>query len=327
VEGRLDAIRAENAAKLDEMRQTVDEKLQTALEKRLGESFRTVSEQLDRVHNGLGEMQKLAVGVGDLKRVLSNVKVRGTLGEGQLGTLLDQYLAPDQFLKNAQIKDHTGERVDFAIRLPSGAGDAPVLVPVDAKFPTEDYERLVTAADGADTDGIAEASVALEKTIRQCAKSICEKYIFPPVTTDFAILFVPTEGLFAEILRRPGLYDSIQREHRVMIAGPTTLSAMLSAFQMGFRSQAIRERSMEVWKVLGAVRTEFSEHGKVVAKLQKQLGAASNTIDKLGTRTKAMNRKLKEVEALPASDAKALLELDDDGDTEQTGSDSEDEIA
>ena len=324
VEGRLDAIRQENAIKLDEMRQTVDEKLQTTLELRLGESFRTVSEQLAQVYKGLGEMQNLAIGVGDLKRVLSNVKTRGTMAEGQLGTLLDQYLSPEQYIRNAQVKEHSAERVEFAIKFPARGAEGPVLLPIDAKFPNDDYDRLVQAADRADVEAVEVAATALEARVKSFAKLISDKYINPPVTLDYAILFLPTEGLFAEVLRRPGLHESLQREYRVMIAGPTTICSMLSAFQMGFRSLAIQERSSEVWKILGAVRTEFAEHGKVVIKLQRQLGTASKTIDELGTRTRAMNRKLKDVETLPTDTAQAVLGLssadlaaeeDDDSDT------------
>ncbi len=309
VEGRLDAIRTENAAKLDEMRQTVDEKLQTALEKRLGESFRTVSEQLERVYQGLGEMQVLATGVGDLKRVLTNVKTRGTWGEIQLGMLLEQFLSPDQFIRNAQVKENSAERVEFAIKFAGRDGEGHLLLPIDAKFPHEDYDRLVQAADNADSEGVETAAAALEARVRSFARTIGDKYIAPPGTTDFAILYLPTESLFAEVLRRTGLHEQLQRDYRVTIAGPTTLASMLSAFQMGFRSLAIQERSSEVWKILGAVRAEFLEHGEVVKKLQKQLGAATNTIEQLGTRTRAMNRKLKDVETLPSADAQAVLGL------------------
>ncbi len=309
VEGRLDQLREENSKKLDEMRQTVDEKLQTTLEARLGDSFRTVSEQLAQVYKGLGEMQNLAIGVGDLKRVLSNVKTRGTMAEVQLGMLLEQFLSAEQFARNVQIKEHSDERVDFAIRFPGRGVDGPLLLPIDAKFPNDDYDRLVQAAERADADGIEAAAAALETRIKSFAKSISDKYINPPTTTDYAILFLPTEGLFAEILRRPGLQEQLQRDHRVMIAGPTTISSILSAFQMGFYSVAIQERSSEVWKILGAVRTEFADHGKVVAKLQKQLGTASKTIDELGTRTRAMNRKLRDVETLPGEAAQAVLGL------------------
>jgi DNA recombination protein RmuC len=309
VEGRLDAIRQENSTKLDEIRQTVDEKLQTTLEARLGESFRTVSDQLAQVHKGLGEMQNLAIGVGDLKRVLSNVKIRGTMAEGQLGALLEQYLSPEQYIRNAQVKEHSAERVEFAIKFPAQGGEGPILLPIDAKFPSDDYERLVQAADRSDVEAVEQAAASLEARVKSFAKSISEKYINPPNTLDYAILFLPTEGLFAEVLRRPGLHEKLQRDYRVMIAGPTTICSMLSAFQMGFRSLAIQERSSEVWKILGAVRTEFADHGKVVAKLQKQLGTASSTIEELGKRTRAMNRKLKDVQTLPADSAQAVLGL------------------
>jgi len=309
VEGRLDALRVENSAKLDEMRQTVDEKLQTELEKRLGESFRTVSEQLERVHKGLGDMQTLATGVGDLKKVLSNVKTRGILGEVQLGMLLEQFLSPGQYSANVQVKQGSAERVEFAIRLPGRDDEADVLMPIDAKFPQEDYIRLVEASERADVEGVAAASLALELRVKACAKTIHDKYINPPVTTDTAILFLPTEGLFAEMLRRPGLLEHIQTSYRVTIAGPTTLSSLLSAFQMGFRSLALQKRSGEVWKLLSAVRTEFSRHAETVEKLKKHLNAASNTIDQLGTRTNAMNRKLRDVDVLPAGETEALLGL------------------
>jgi len=311
VEGRLDAIRAENAAKLDEMRQTVDEKLQTALEKRLTDSFRTVSEQLERVHSGLGEMQTLATGVGDLKRVLSNVKTRGTWGEVQLGMLLEQFLSPDQYVRNAQVRENSLERVEYAVRFGGRDDEKELLLPIDAKFPQEDYERLVAAMERADAPAVEEASAALEARIKSFAKTVSEKYINPPMTTDFAILFLPTESLLAEALRRPGLFDQIQRDCRVTLAGPTTLSSMLSAFQMGFRSLAIQQRSSEVWQILGAVRSEFQSHGKVVDSLKKQLNTAANTIDKLGTRTRAMNRALRNVEIMPGAAAQSLLGLED----------------
>lgn len=309
VEGRLDALRTENSAKLDEMRKTVDEKLQTTLEKRLGESFRHVSEQLERVHAGLGEMQNLATGVGDLKKVLTNVKTRGTWGEVQLGMLLEQFLSPEQFIRNAQVKKESAERVEFAIRFVGKDIEEELLLPIDAKFPQEDYERLVHAAERADATAVEEASAALEIRVRSFAKSISDKYINPPITTDFAILFLPTESLFAEVLRRPGLFEHLQREYRVTLAGPTTLASILNAFQMGFRSLAIQQRSSEVWQILGAVRSEFKEHGRVVERLKKQLGAATNTIDALGTRTRAMNRKLKDVEVLSDGSASTLLGL------------------
>ncbi len=309
VEGRLDMIRTENASKLDEMRQTVDEKLQSALEKRLGESFRSVSEQLERVYQGLGEMQTLAVGVGDLKKVLSNVKTRGTWGEIQLGTLLEQFLAPDQFIRNAQVKNDSAERVEFAVIMPGREQDHSVLLPIDAKFPQEDYDRIVQASERADAQAVEEATTALANRVRSFAKTIAEKYINPPHTTDFALLFLPTEGLYAEVLRRPGLSDQLQHDFRVTLTGPTTLTAFLNALQMGFRSLTIEKRSSEVWQLLGAVRTEFKNYGDVVGSLKRQLQAASNTIDKLGTRTNVMNRKLRDVEALPEPSTQKLLGL------------------
>ncbi|HEY4077082.1 MAG TPA: DNA recombination protein RmuC [Rhizomicrobium sp.] len=309
VEGRLDKLREENSTKLDEMRQTVDEKLQSTLERRLTESFQVVQNQLDNVHKGLGEMQTLATGVGDLKRVLTNVKTRGTWGEVQLGMLLEQFLLPDQYLKNAQVKEGSLERVEFAVRFPGRHDEKEVLLPIDAKFPQEDYERLVHAAERADAIAVEVAAAALEARVKSFAKTVSDKYINPPMTTDFAILFLPTESLFAEVLRRPGLFEQLQRDCRVTLAGPTTLSAMLSAFQLGFRSLAIQKRSSEVWQILGAVKTEFAQHGRVVDTLKKQLNAATNTIDRLGTRTRAMSRSLRNVETLPGAEADALLQL------------------
>lgn len=307
VDTRLETIRTANEQKLEQMRQTVEEKLQSTLEQRLGESFRTVSEQLKAVHQGLGEMQSLATGVGDLKKVLTNVKTRGTWGEVQLGALLEQFLAPDQFVRNAQCRPESAERVEFAVRFSSPEDDTDLLLPIDAKFPQDDYERLLAAAEGGDAAGVETAGAALETRVRSFAKAVAEKYINPPVTTDFAVLFLPTESLFAEILRRPGFFDGLQRDYRVTLAGPTTFASMLNAFQMGFRSLAIQKRSSEVWKLLAAVRSEFAEHGKVVDTLKRQLGAATNTIDRLGTRTRAMNRKLRDVEVLPSGAARNLL--------------------
>jgi DNA recombination protein RmuC len=309
VEGRLDVLRRENSEKLDEMRRTVDEKLQTELEKRLGESFRTVSEQLDRVHKGLGEMQTLATGVGDLKKVLSNVKTRGILGEVQLGMLLDQILAPSQYATNVAVKPGSADRVEFAIRLPGRDDGDEMLMPIDSKFPQEDYLRLVEASERGDAEAVKAAGDALEVRVKQCAKTIHDKYIVPPYTTDTAILFLPMEGLFAEVVRRTGVIEEIQRAYHVTIAGPTTLTAQMSAFAMGFRTMALQKRSGEVWKVLGAVRSEFAKHGEVVEKLKKQLGAAANTIDALDTRTNVMNRRLRDVEMLPAGEAQDLLGL------------------
>jgi DNA recombination protein RmuC len=283
--------------------------LQSTLERRLTESFQVVQNQLDNVHKGLGEMQTLATGVGDLKRVLTNVKTRGTWGEVQLGMLLEQFLLPDQYLKNAQVKEGSLERVEFAVRFPGRHDEKEVLLPIDAKFPQEDYERLVHAAERADAIAVEVAAAALEARVKSFAKTVSDKYINPPMTTDFAILFLPTESLFAEVLRRPGLFEQLQRDCRVTLAGPTTLSAMLSAFQLGFRSLAIQKRSSEVWQILGAVKTEFAQHGRVVDTLKKQLNAATNTIDRLGTRTRAMSRSLRNVETLPGAEADALLQL------------------
>ena len=307
VEQRLDAIRNENSVKLEEMRRTVDEKLQSTLEARLGESFTRVVEQLERVHKGIGEMQSLAAGVGDLKKVLSNVRTRGTFGELQLGTLLDQFLSPEQFLKNAQVRENSQERVEFAIRLPGRDTDGEVLLPVDAKFPHDDYERLLSAAEVGDSDAVAEASKALENRIRVCAKTIRDKYIVPPRTTDFAILFLPTESLYAEVLRRPGLFETIQRESHVTLTGPTTFIALLNALQMGFRSLAIEKRSSDVWKILGAVRAEFGKYNEVVDRLAKQLNTAAKSVETLGVRTRAMTRQLRDVEVLPGRVSQTLL--------------------
>jgi DNA recombination protein RmuC len=307
VEVRLDAIRSESATKLEEMRKTVDEKLQSTLETRLGESFNRVVEQLERVHKGIGEMQSLAAGVGDLKRVLSNVRVRGTFGEIQLGMLLEQFLSPEQFIKNAQVKDGSQERVEFAIRLPGREADGEVLLPVDAKFPQEDYERLVAAAELGNGDAVNQAADQLESRIKASARTIRDKYIAPPRTTDFAILFLPTEGLFAEVLRRPGIFEQIQREYHVTLTGPTTLTALLNALQMGFRSLAIEKRSSEVWQILGAVKNEFGKYNEVVDRLSKQLTTAARSVETLGIKTKAMTRKLRDVEKLPDETAQIVL--------------------
>jgi len=306
VETQLGTLRKENAEKLEAMRVTVDEKLQGTLEKRLGESFRLVSDRLEAVHKGLGEMQNLASGVGDLKRVLTNVKQRGGWGEVQLAALLEQVLAPGQYLANAATGSGA-ERVEFAIRLPGQDEGTEVLLPIDAKFPMEDYQRLQDALDAADQPAIAEAGRAVEAQIRKCAKDISTKYINPPRTTDFAIMFLPTEGLYAEVIRRPGLCDDLQRDYRVTVAGPTTLTALLNSLQMGFRTLAIQKRSGEVWQVLGAVKTEFGKFGPVLEKVKKKLQEASNTIDQAGVRERAIQRRLREVEAVPAPEAAALL--------------------
>lgn len=318
LEQKLKDIEVNNAAKLEEMRRTVDEKLHATLEQRLGESFKLVSDRLEQVHRGLGEMQTLAAGVGDLKRVLTNVKTRGIWGEVQLQALLEQLLTPDQFAKNVATRPGSAERVEFAIALPGQNGDSstPVWLPIDAKFPREDYERLLDAQERADPVAVEEASKALETRIRLEAKTIAEKYLAPPHTTDFALLFLPTEGLYAEVLRRPGLSDLLQREYRVTVAGPTTLTALLNSLQMGFRTLAIERRSSEVWQVLGAVKTEFTKFGDVLAKTKSQLETVTRSIDKAEVRTRAMARQLKAVEALPGEQAVEVLgvELDTDED-------------
>ena len=311
IETRLTELQTQNAAKLDEMRQTVDEKLQGTLEKRLGESFKLVSDRLEQVHKGLGEMQTLANGVGDLKKVLVNVKVRGTWGEMQLASLLEQVLTPEQYAANVPTKHDSNDRVEFAIKLPGRddmEGDV-VWLPIDAKFPREDYERLVEASEKANLIGVEEASKQLEMKIKAQAKLIRDKYIDPPHTTDFAILFLPIEGLYAEVLRRPGLVESLQRECRVSIAGPTTLAALLNSLQMGFRTLAISKRSSEVWAVLGAVKTEFGKFGEVIAKVKDKLQEASNTIEKVDIRTRAITRKLRDVQELPTIEADKLIDL------------------
>jgi DNA recombination protein RmuC len=308
VEMRLAKLQEDNGQRLEQMRQTVDEKLQGTLEKRLGESFKLVSERLEQVHKGLGEMQTLALGVGDLKKVLTNVKTRGIWGEVQLGNLLEQMLTPDQYLANAACRPGSAERVEYVVRMPGrGDSDEEVWLPIDAKFPREDYERLLDAADRADAEAVEEASRALEQRVKLFAKDIAQKYINPPRTTDFAILFLPTEGLYAELLRRPGLADQLQRDWRVNLCGPTTLGALLNSLQMGFRSLAIQKRSSEVWQVLGAVKTEFGKYGEVLDKVQKKLNEASNTIDEVSRRKRVIDSKLRSVDALEVGAAQLLL--------------------
>jgi DNA recombination protein RmuC len=311
VEGRLTAIQADNAAKLEEMRRTVDEKLHATLEQRLGESFKQVSDRLEQVHRGLGEMQTLAAGVGDLKRVLTNIKTRGTWGEVQLAALLEQLLTAEQFAANVATRPGSNERVDFAIRLPGKGDGAVVWLPIDAKFPVEDYQRLLDAQDRCDPAAVEEAAKAIETRLKNEARSIHEKYIAPPHTTDFALLYLPTEGLYAEALRRPGLAETLQRDWRISLAGPTTLAALLNSLQMGFRTLAIERRSAEVWAVLGAVKTEFGKFGEALAHTRKKLDEASNSISKAETRTRQLSRKLKEVEALPAAESAELIGVAD----------------
>jgi DNA recombination protein RmuC len=317
---RLAAIQADNAVKLDQMRATVDEKLSATLEQRLGESFKQVAERLEQVHKGLGEMQGLARDVGSLHRVLTNVKTRGSFGEVQLAALLSDVFTPEQYGKNVATVPGSSERVEFAIRLP-GRDDAgaPVWLPIDAKFPREDYERLLDAHERADKEGVESSGRAIEQRLKLEARTIRDKYIAAPHTTDFAILFVPTEGLYAEALRRPGLVEALQREQKVVLAGPTTLLAILNSLQMGFRTLALERRSAEVWQVLGAVKTEFGKFGDVLAKTKKKIEEAHSTIDAAEVRTRAMRRQLRDVEALPASAAQGLLGLDQPGDDERSG--------
>ncbi len=299
VEQSLERIQQDNSARLEQMRLTVDEKLHATLEQRLSESFKQVSERLELVHKGLGEMQSLAAGVGDLKRVLTNVKTRGTWGEVQLGALLEQLLVPEQYAKNVATRPGSGQRVEYAIRLPGREGQEQVWLPIDSKFPLEDYERLTAAQERADPAAVEDAAKALETRVKLEAKTIREKYLEPPATTDFAILFVPTEGLYAEVARRPGLAEFVQREHRVTIAGPMNLSMIVNSLQMGFRTLAIEARASEVWLLLSGVKAEFGKFADVLARTKVQLQSVANSIDQAETRTRQIERKLKDVEALP----------------------------
>lgn len=310
VEQRLTALQQGNEQKLEQMRATVDEKLHATLEQRLGESFKQVAERLEQVHRGLGEMQGLARDVGSLNKVLNNVKARGTFGETQLAALLEQVFTPEQYGVNVETVPGSNARVEFAIRLPGQRADGvPLWLPIDCKFPREDYERLVDAQNDADAGAAEAAAKAIELRLRAEARTIRDKYVAPPHTTDFGILFVPTEGLYAEALRRPGLVEALQREHRVMLAGPTTLLATLNSLQMGFRTLALEKRSVEVWEVLGAVKTEFAKFGDVLAKTKKKLDEASNNILQAEVRARAMSRELRTVEALPEARAKVVLPL------------------
>jgi DNA recombination protein RmuC len=314
METQLAQLQQSNSAKLDEMRRTVDEKLQSTLEARLGESFKQVADRLDQVHKGLGEMQSLAVGVGNLQRVLTNVKTRGIFGEVQLEALLEQVLTTEQYARQVETKPRSGQRVDFAVRFPGRSADgAPVWLPIDAKFPRDDYERLLDAHERADALAVELAGKALEARIRAEAKSIADNYLAAPHTTDFAILFLPVESLYAEVLRRPGLMDAVQRQHRVTLAGPTTLLAMLNSLHMGFRTLALEQQASEVWKMLGAVKTEFERFGEWVSRIKEQVAKASDTLDKADTRARQMRRALKGVEALPELQAQALLPVAGDG--------------
>ncbi len=307
---KLQQLQADNAKKLDEMRATVDEKLQQSVEKRFNESFKMISERLEMVHKSMGEMQALATGVGDLKRVLTNVKTRGNLGEIQLGTILEQCLAPEQYILNAATRSNTSERVEFAVKMPGKdpVSDA-VLLPIDSKFPMEDYQRLLEAYDAAlPPDEIKKIQNSFESAVRKSAQDIHNKYINPPYTTDFAVMFVPTEGLYAEILRRPGLFERLQRDYKISVVGPTNLVAFLNSLQMGFRTLAIERRSSEVWALLGAVKNEFGKFGDVLEKTRNRLECAVKDIDSAGIRTRAIERKLRGVEALPDADAMPLLD-------------------
>ena len=307
---QLQAMQADNTKKLEQMRATVDEKLHSTLEKRLGESFKQVSERLEQVYKGLGEMRNLATGVGDLKKVLTNVKTRGTWGEIRLSHILEQILTPDQYDVNVATKKNSNERVEFAIKLPGQDQDHDKIVwmPIDSKFPQEDYQRLLDAQEAADKDQAEKSIKNLETRIKVEAKYIKEKYLDPPNTTDFGIMFLPVEGLYAEVLRRPGLCDTLQRDYRIVVTGPTTLAALLNSLQMGFRTLAIEKRSSEVWELLGAVKTEFGKFGEVLAKTKKKLQEASNTIDKAEVRTRAIERKLRKVQEVPQPDAVPLIE-------------------
>ena len=313
VDAKLEEIRTGNEAKLEQMRLTVDEKLQATLEQRLGASFKQVSDSLEQVYKSVGEMQALAIGVGDLKRVLTNIKSRGTWTEIGLESMLAEVLAPDQYGRNVEILPGSNQRVEFAIRLP-GDEMTPVWLPIDVKFPTADYERLAIASERGDQDDVEQAARAVELRLRDAARDICTKYIHPPHSTDFAVMYLPTEGLFAEAVRHPGFVDAMQREHHVMVAGPTTLFTLLTAMRMGFRSLAIQKRSAEVWKVLGAVKHEFSKFGGIMDKVSRKLDEAQKVIDdEIGRRRRAMERQLRAVEALPEAEAAALLEYDETG--------------
>lgn len=319
IEKNLKSIREDNTVQLNEMRKTVDEKLQTTLEKRLGESFKQVSDRLEQVHKGLGEMQNIATGVGDLKRVLTNVKTRGVLGEYQLENILEQILTPDQYAKNVATKKGSQANVEFALKLPGKESEQEVWLPIDSKFPIEDYDRLLNAFDTGNKENIESAQKILIKKIESFAKNISEKYIDPPHTTDFGIMFLPVESLYAEVLRHPGLFEILQRKYKITVTGPTTLSALLNSLQMGFRTLAVQKRSSEVWDILKAVKFEFSEFSGVLTKVHKQLNTASGTLETLRTtRINVMERKLKDVETYSALESKEILELPDSIEVEES---------
>ena len=309
VDLRLKELQQDNAKQIDKMRATVDEKLQGTLEKRLGESFKLVSDRLEQVHKGLGAMQQLASDVGGLQKVLSNVKMRGGWGEVQLGNLLEQVLTADQFARNVKTRDDSAERVEFAIKLPGDENGAPVWLPIDAKFPTEDYQRLLAAQDKGDVVAIDDAMKSLETQLKKSAKDICQKYINPPRTTDFALMFLPTEGLYAEAIRRVGLVEQVQRDCRVIFAGPTTLAALLNSLQMGFRTLAIQKRSSEVWNLLAAVKTEFGKFGEALTAVKDKLDQAARHVDNVAVRSRAITKKLRDVEELPSNPQPLLKDL------------------
>ena len=318
LENQMRLLQESNEKRLDQMRQTVDEKLQSTLEKRLGESFKLVSERLEAVQRGLGEMQSLATGVGDLKRVLTNVKARGTWAEVQLGAILEQTLTPDQYARNVHVRESSPEAVEYAVRLPGPGGDtdSQMWLPIDSKFPQEDYLRLLDAADAADPEAVQKATASLLRTVSSSAKDISQKYVCPPATTDFAIMFLPTEGLYAEVLRQPGLVEELQGKFRVVPAGPTTMTAILSSLRMGFQTVALEKRAHEVQMVLAAVKTEFGKFGSVLAKVKKQLNTVSRTIDQTEARTRAMERALRDVQQLPEGPAEEVLSLEEPAPTD-----------
>jgi DNA recombination protein RmuC len=309
VDVRLRQLQEDNAKQIDKMRATVDEKLQGTLEKRLGESFKLVSDRLEQVHQGLGAMQQLASDVGGLQRVLTNVKTRGGWSEWQLGVLLEEMLTPDQFAKNMKTRDDTDERVEFAIKLPGDENGAPVWLPIDAKFPMEHYERLAEAQEKGDLTAVDAAIKTLETQLKRCAKDICEKYINPPKTTDFALLFLPSEGLYAEAIRRVGLVQNVQRDCRVTFVGPTTLAALLNSLQMGFRTLAIQKRSSEVWNLLATVKTEFGKFGEALSAVKEKIDQASRKIEDVDVRSRAITKKLRDVEELPSNPQPLLKDL------------------
>jgi DNA recombination protein RmuC len=316
VDLRLKQLQDDNARQIDKMRATVDEKLQGTLEKRLGESFKLVSERLEQVHQGLGAMRQLASDVGGLQKVLANVKTRGGWGEVQLGALLEQLLTPEQFARNVKTRDETGEHVEFAIKLPGDENGAPVWLPIDAKFPTEDYHRLLAAQDKGDLDLIENAIKSLEQQLKKSARDICQKYINPPRTTDFALMFLPTEGLYAEAIRRVGLVEQVQRDCRVVFAGPTTLAALLNSLQMGFRTLAIQKRSSEVWNLLAAVKTEFGKFGEALSGVKEKLDQAARKMEDVDVRSRAITKKLRDVEELPSNPQPMFKNLLGKGDSE-----------